>query len=161
MGRPWWCDCQATALWIADTLSHHTSQHLVDPYSFSHFQHGLVFFLLCALIKRYSLWIPLIMEACWELLENSNFIIKRYRASTIALDYFGDSVINSLGDLASCYIGFLIACKLSVRQIILLYIAIEIFMITLYRDSLILHVIMLLYPVQVIKNWQQGVLMVL
>lgn len=154
MNRLIWCTCATPQFWIGDSASSHTSQHLFDPYSFSHFQHGIFFFALLTLIKRPFLSVALILEVLWEVLENTPYVIERYRTDTIALSYTGDSIINSLGDLFACYLGFLAASKLPWKFSLAVYLAIELIMLILIRDSLTLNVIMLLYPLESIKNWQ-------
>ncbi len=163
MGQPWWCKCGGLYLWTSDSVSSHNSQHLIDPYSFSHFQHGLVFY--------YALWffardrlnlasrivVMLGLEAIWELIENTPMTIERYRAATISLDYFGDSVFNSIGDLASCALGFAFAASLPAWSSLAAYLIVEVGMLWLIRDSLLLNVVMLFYPLEFIKSWQQGI----
>ena len=94
------------------------------------------------------------LEALWEILENSQFIIQRYRESTMALGYNGDSVINSMGDLISCITGFMLARYLGLRYSIALIIVIEIALLFWIRDNLTLNIIMLVCPIEAIKNWQ-------
>lgn len=157
IGRVPWCAAMDPALWISDAWSSHTSQHLLDPYSFSHFQHGVIFFAALSLLRvqpRYSIWIALLIESAWELLENSPLIIDRYRTATAALDYYGDSVVNSVGDLLSALGGYLAASLLSWRITLLIYAALEIGMLIFIKDSLTLNVIMLIHPLDWIKTWQ-------
>ena len=162
MGRLWWCKCGSWALWTSDTVSSHNSQHLVDPYSFSHFQHGLAFYLVLWLLLRHRLdvaWRGVAtvgLEALWEIFENTPFTIERYRAGTISLDYYGDSITNSLGDLASCALGYLFAATLPVWTSIAVYLTVEIGMLLTIRDSLLLNILMLVHPSEAIKSWQQG-----
>lgn len=162
MSRVWWCKCGQWNLWTSDTVSSHNSQHLVDPYSFSHFQHGLVLYLLLWLLLRNRLdvvnrgLLTLVLEACWEIFENTPFTIERYRAATISLDYYGDSIVNSLGDLVSCAAGFLFAATVPVWGGVATYLAIEFGMLVIIRDSLLLNILMLVHPVEAIKRWQQG-----
>ena len=116
-GRIWWCACGSYVPWKGAIWSEHCSQHLFDPYSFSHVLHGFIFFWLVSLIApRIPAWWKLLMavliEAGWELLENSAFIIQRYREATIDQGYSGDSIFNSASDIACCMLGFFIAlCK--------------------------------------------------
>ncbi len=158
MGRIPWCTC-GVGLWTSSAWSSETSQMLADPYSFSHVLHGILFFWLLRWIwPRFSLRrllvIALLIEVGWELFENSPFIIERYRANTASLDYFGDSVLNSLGDLFSEMIGFWLAWKLRWRWALLLFIAVELLMLALYRDNLTLNVLMIVWPLGAIKEWQ-------
>ena len=119
-GHRWWCRCGRLFPWSGDIHSSHNSQHLIDPYSFSHVLHGI---LLYALLRPLSgiigrgtrLVVVLAIEVLWEVFENSNVVIERYRQATIALGYNGDSVFNSLGDIASCGVGVYLAIRLPVR----------------------------------------------
>lgn len=157
MGRIVWCGCGELILWKGEAWSNHTSQHLLDPYSFSHVQHGMIFFLvlfLCRVPTHIGLWVAACTEIAWEILENTNFIIDRYRAATASLDYFGDSIGNSVGDLLCCLFGFFIAQRLPWRATLGLYGLIEVGMLLSIRDCLSLNVLMLLYPIEAIKQWQ-------
>ncbi len=162
MGQPWWCKCGQLYLWTNDSISSHNSQHLGDPYSFSHFQHGLGFYLALWLLLRHHLNLAsralmmIGLEAVWEIFENTPFTIERYRAMTISLDYYGDSVLNSLGDLASCALGFFCAATLPLWGSVASYLVIELGMLWLIRDSLFLNILMLVHPLESIKNWQKG-----
>ncbi|MCA9234753.1 MAG: DUF2585 family protein [Planctomycetales bacterium] len=161
LGRRWWCVCGQAFPYTNKPVGQHTSQHLLDPYSWSHFQHGLVLFpLIRWLAPRRSLgWVfaaTLAIEAGWELLENSPWIIERYRNATAAVGYTGDTIVNSLADLACCALGFFVARRLGLAKTIALFAAIEVGTIAVYRDSLLLNVIMLLTPIDAIKQWQQA-----
>jgi hypothetical protein len=158
-GRRWWCRFGDLSPWSGDIHSPHNSQHLVDPYSFSHLLHGLLFYALFRLVAGRLRWdarlMPAIaLECAWEVVENSAMVIGRYRRGTIALGYEGDSIINSLGDVASCWLGFWLAGRLPVRWSIALFFGVEVIMLIVYRDNLLLNVIMLLHPFEVIKTWQ-------
>lgn len=158
-GRVWFCECRTLLFWIADAYSSHTSQHLLDPYSLTHFQHGLIFYWTLAwLAPKWSWQARLVaataIEALWEVAENSEFVINRYREATAALGYAGDSVINSLGDVLACIIGFAVAGKIGWRWTLALFIGIEAGLVLWIRDSLLLNVLMLLYPIEAVKNWQ-------
>lgn len=152
--RRLWCACHEMAIWITDVATSHCSQHVFDPYSFSHMQHGLVFFFVLYLLKRPKLELALLIESLWEILENTPFVIERYRTTTSSLNYYGDTISNSMGDLFACGIGFFIATKVSWRVSLLLYVGIEVIMLATIRDSLALNVLMLIYPLQSIKEWQ-------
>lgn len=160
-GRRTWCKCRTPRAFIADASSEHTSQHLLDPYSFTHLQHGLVFWGVLALVlPRASfatrLLVAAIVEAIWEIVENSAWVINRYREATAALGYEGDSAVNSLGDLLACLLGFLLAERIGWRGSCILFVAIEVVLIATIRDSLLLNVLMLFHPVEAVKQWQLG-----
>lgn len=160
-GRLWMCDCGYIWLWSSDVWSSDNSQHWFDPYSFSHVLHGFIFFWLLAwLLPRlplsWQLWLALVIEALWEIFENSAFVINRYREATAALGYQGDTVINSLGDIIACGIGFAIAWQLGFRRSLALFVIVELVMLFWIRDNLTLNIIMLLYPIEAIKAWQIG-----
>ncbi len=160
-GRSWLCSCDRLFLWVGDAWSRDTSQHLLDPYSFTHVLHGVVFgWLILWLAPRlpwaWQLWLAVAVESAWELIENSEFVIRRYREGTAALGYFGDSIVNSLGDIAMCGLGFLLVRWLGFRRSLLLFVAVEAALLFLIRDSLVLSLLMLIYPVDGIKHWQAG-----
>ena len=96
------------------------------------------------------------IESSWEVAENTSYVINRYREETISLDYFGDSIFNSLGDIASCAFGFWLAYKLQFVRSLVLFAATEIILLFWIRDSLIVNLIMLIYPLEAIKIWQMG-----
>ncbi len=157
--RIWWCSCGHYNLWSGDIWSLHNSQHLFDPYSFTHILHGVLFcgilaWLLPKIPLMWRLWMAVSLEAIWEIFENSQFIIQRYRESTMALGYNGDSAINSTGDILSCVAGFILARYLGLRYSIILFIIIELVLLFWMRDNLTLNIIMLVCPIEVIKNWQ-------
>ena len=160
-GRAWWCSCGYFLLWSGEPASSDTSQHLLDPYSFTHVLHG---FVLCGLLAwsaaplppSWRLQVAVAIEALWELVENSDFVIRRYREETAALGYEGDAIINSLGDLAVCGLGFVVAYHLGGRRAFAVFVLMEVVSIARIRDSLLLNVLMLIYPVEAIKAWQMG-----
>lgn len=156
-GRPAWCK-SGLALWSAAWTSC-TSQSFFDPYSLSHVLHGVIFYwLLRPLADRVSLpWrlvVALVLEISWEMLENSPWVIERYRQDTAAFDYTGDSIVNALGDVASAVVGFAIASRFSWKVSVALFIVFELWMLLLARDNLTLNVLMLLNPIESIKEWQ-------
>src|SRR5918992_1542427 len=158
-GRLWWCSCDYLLLWSGDPWSSDNSQHLLDPYSFTHLLHGFVLCGLLALIVPrlsavWQLWLAVSIEALWEVIENSEFVIRRYREETAALGYHGDTIVNSLGDILVCGLGFVLARQLGLRLTLALFVAAEVALVFLIRDSLLLNVIMLVYPVEEIKAWQ-------
>jgi hypothetical protein len=161
-GRRWWCACATPRVWISDVWSEHCSQHLFDPYSLTHFSHGLLFaWGLWIVVPRWSrtrqLAAALTLGAAWEVLENSPLIIERYRTATMSLNYLGDSVVNSMGDILACAIGFLVATRLGFRWSLLLFLAIEAVLLWWIRDNLTLGVLMLIRPVDAIKAWQTAI----
>jgi len=159
-GRIWFCECGQVRFWTSEADGPHTSQHLTDPYSFSHVQHGLLLFLFVGWAFRrwklpWQLWLVLTIEAGWELLENTALVIDRYRM-TAALGYNGDSILNSMGDILSCGVGWFLARRLGWRGTWLLFLTIELTMLLTIRDCLLLNVLMLVYPLDVVKQWQLG-----
>ena len=155
----WFCECGQLRFWTGEADGSHTSQHLADPYSFSHLQHGLILFWLVRWGLRrwkwqWQLWLALAIEAGWEIFENTEFVIGRYRDSTAALGYMGDSVLNSLGDILACGIGFYIAHRSGWRGTWLLFWAIELGMLLTIRDCLLLNVLMLVAPLEIVRQWQ-------
>lgn len=160
-GRRWICECGAVWLWSGDVTSANNSQHLFDPYSFTHMLHGVLFWAAIARAGRprrpeWQLWLALALEALWEVVENTEFVIQRYREATLALGYQGDTIVNSLGDLAACGLGFALARRLGWRRSLALFLITEVVLALWIRDSLILNIIMLLFPIDAIKQWQMG-----
>lgn len=160
-GRLWWCKCGRLLFWIGGAQTPETSQHLADPYTLSHVLHGFIFYwLIVWLLPRLSfawrLLLATVIEVLWELVENTDFVIRRYREATAALGYEGDTVVNSLGDILACAIGVVLAQYLGPRRTIIAYVLIELFMLVWIRDNLTLNVLMLFYPIEAIKTWQTG-----
>lgn len=159
-GRPPICTCGVVKLWEGGVNSSGNSQHLSDWYSFSHVIHGMIFYGVLHRLagRRLSIGARLatatVIEAGWEILENSPIIINRYRAATIALGYTGDSVLNSLSDIGMMMLGFAIAARAPVRLTVALALGFELFTLWAIRDNLTLNVLMLLWPVAAIKAWQ-------
>ncbi|MGA2854747.1 MAG: DUF2585 family protein [Verrucomicrobiota bacterium] len=148
-------------LWEGNIWSSENSQRLADPYSFSHIVHGILFYAVLWLVARklpvrQRLLIALALEAGWEMLENSPLIINRYREATISLGYVGDSVLNSLSDVLMMTIGFLFAYRVPARVSVAAVILMEIGCALWVRDNLTLNIIMLIHPVDAIKQWQMA-----
>ena len=161
LGRVPICTCGTIKLWHGVVNSSENSQHIFDWYSFSHVLHGFLFYLLAWIVlPRAPLMLRLLLaiavEGSWEILENTDFIINRYRAETISLDYYGDSIINSVFDTVSMIAGFLFASQFPVWLVIALAAFIEVGLAWWIRDNLSLNVIMLIHPLDVIRHWQAG-----
>lgn len=160
-GRRLWCSVGDLAPWAWETPSPHSSQHLLDPYSFTHVEHGILFFAILALVApRASLvtrfLIALTVEAGWEILENSDFIIERYRAQTIDVGYYGDSIANSLADMVWCALGFQVTARVRWWWSVALLVAFEVALALTIRDNLVLNVLMLIVSVDAIRDWQSA-----
>lgn len=145
-----------------DIWSPHCSQHLIDPYTFSHVLHGFVlFWCLAFLPARFSqqqrFVFAALIECAWEIFENSPFVISRYRTATIALEYLGDSVLNSVADVIACMVGYEFATRVRYVWSISAFVLIELALLVAIRDGLILNVLMLLLPIDAIKDWQMEI----
>ena len=161
MGRPAICSCGTVKLWMGAVNSAENSQHLADWYSPSHVIHGFLFYALGWLFLRRNpigerFVMAVAIEAAWEVLENSKYIIDRYREATIALGYAGDSVINSISDIGWMVLGFFLARRLPVAATVAFAVALELLALWAVRDNLTLNVLMLLWPIDAIRHWQAG-----
>jgi hypothetical protein len=159
-GRRWRCACGYVQMWVGDAWGPQNSQQLFDPYSFTHLLHGFVLagLLAWALPRLPAAWklaMAIGLEATWEVIENSAFVIARYRA-TAALGYEGDTIVNSLGDIAACALGFVLARRLGLRLTLVAFAAVELALLVWIKDSLLLNVVNLIHPLPSIKAWQLG-----
>jgi hypothetical protein len=163
MGHPLICKCGYVKLWHFDVQSAENSQHLIDWYTPSHLIHGFLFYWALWLLSR---WVPMsfglrlvlavLVEASWEVVENTDFVINHYREMTISLDYYGDSVINSVMDILFMVLGFYMAAYMPVWLTVLVAIGLELFVGAMIRDNLTLNVLMFLWPLDSVLQWQQG-----
>jgi hypothetical protein len=163
MGRVPICKCGYVKLWHGVVLSSENSQHISDWYTFSHVIHGFAFYGLLWLIGRRQGWtvgvrllLATLIESGWEILENTPLIINRYREQTIALDYYGDSVLNSVSDICAMVLGFIAAWRLPVLLVVALAIFMEVWVAWCIRDNLTLNILQLLHPTEAVLRWQRG-----
>ena len=160
-GRLWLCSCGRFRPWLGDAWGSETSQQLFDPYSFTHVLHGFALAGLLALVlrragRRWRLALAVSAEALWEVFENTEFVINRYRETTAALGYNGDTVVNSLGDVIACAFGFLLARRLGALKTLLVFALTEVVLLFWIRDSLLLNILLLVYPSEKLRAWQAG-----
>ena len=163
MGHPLICKCGYLKLWHFDVMSAENSQHLIDWYTPSHLIHGFLFYWGLWLISRLlplpfatRLILAVAIEAAWEVVENTDFVINHYREITISLDYHGDSVINSVSDILVMVLGFFMAARLPVWLTVVIAVSLELFVGAMIRDNLTLNVLMFMWPLDAVLHWQQG-----
>ena len=160
MGREPMCTCGFISLWHGPVDSQN-SQQISDWYTFTHVLHGIGFYALLFLVGRrlpvpVRLLIAVFLEGAWEIAENSPFIIDRYRTATVSLDYYGDSIVNSVSDVVAMMLGFWMARRFPVWVTAAFVVAVEILLAVIIRDNLTLNIIMLVHPIDAIKQWQLG-----
>jgi hypothetical protein len=161
MGRVPICECGYVKLFEPGVNTPGNSQHLADWYTPSHIIHGFLFYGLAWLLFRSRplstrLSFAVLIEAAWELLENSPIIIDRYRTATMALGYSGDSILNSAMDTVFMALGFFFTARMPIWVTVVIAIVFELFTGWLIRDNLTLNVVMLVWPVDAIKEWQNA-----
>jgi uncharacterized protein DUF2585 len=161
MGRPLAYQHGPVRVWSGDVKSDQNSQQISDPYTFTHVMHGALFYgLTRVVLPSSSLGVraiaALTLEAAWEVYENTDQVINRYRAETVSLGYYGDSVINSVADMLACLAGFVLTRRLPVRVTLAWIVIVEIVLALWIRDNLTLNILMLIHPMQAVRAWQLG-----
>jgi hypothetical protein len=161
MGRPFFCACDALRIWSGQVLSPETSQQIGDWYSFTHIEHGLIFYFLgWLLLPRWPVsqrfLMALAIEVAWEMLENSAWFVQIYRRQALAIGYSGDSIVNSVADVGFMSLGYFFAASAPVWASLALLVVIEIGLAATIRDSLALNLLNFVHPVEAVARWQSG-----
>lgn len=161
MGQPLIYEGGYVKLWHGVVLSDGNSQHLTDWYTLSHVIHGVLFYALLSFVfPRLSVGMRLVLAASiemgWELFENTDMVINRYREQALAQGYVGDSIVNSIGDVVAMIVGFVTAWKLPVWASVVLIIVFELIALYFIRDALVLNIVQLAHPVDMISEWQSA-----
>jgi hypothetical protein len=161
LGQPLICTCGTIKLWTGVVSGPENSQQLTDWYTYTHIVHGFVlYFLLWLIAPRMPIALRVVLavglEASWEVIENTPFIIDRYRQSALAQGYVGDSVVNSVVDTLAGVFGFVLARMLPVWSTVVLMVAMELFVGFMIHDNLTLNIIQLIHPSAAISHWQAG-----
>lgn len=161
MGRVPICTCGTIKFWYSVVGTAETSQHLTDWYTLSHIIHGFLFYAATwALLRRWPVGsrfaVAVAIEGAWEIFENTSLVIDRYREVTVSWGYYGDSIVNSAGDILAMALGFAVASRLPVWATVLIGVGFEFLAAYVIRDNLSLNILMLLWPVDMVKNWQMG-----
>ena len=159
IGRVPICACGYVRLWHGDVWSSGNSQHLTDWYTLSHIDHGFLFYALLRWLRpAWSIaWraaAAMLIEGAWEVVENTALIIDRYREVTASLDYYGDSIVNSFGDGVAMLVGFFIAARVPTLASVAIVLLLEGVAAWVIRDNLTLNVLMLVRPVEAVREWQ-------
>lgn len=161
MGHPWICTCGFVKLWHGDVFSSQNSQQIADWYSFGHVNHGILFYAAAWLLfRRASFNFRAVLVAytglLWEVIENTNVIIERFREVTMSLDYYGDSVLNSVWDSIFMMGGVILARRLPIWATASIVLGSEVLTTAVVRDGLALNTLMLIYPIEAVKAWQMA-----
>ncbi len=161
MGRKLWGISGQAGFWSGNVESSHNSQYLFDPYTFSHITHGFLLYLAAWLAAprlsvRIRILIAIAIECIWEIVENTDTVINRYRTATISLHYYGDSIMNSMGDIIAGAAGMILASLLPAYHSAVFVAALEVVMALWIRDNLALNILMLIHPIQIVHAWQTG-----